>query len=112
MKKPRASSWTRGFTTTTPASRVSMISTFSPGATTRSEEHTSELQSRQYLVCRLLLEKKQEQTPVGAADSGQSGNPADLYQPRAAGRDGFASGYGATKSVVTAAGNLEHVFFF
>src|SRR3712207_8108999 len=28
----------------------------------RSEEHTSELQSRQYLVCRLLLEKKKEQT--------------------------------------------------
>src|SRR3712207_6813723 len=27
-------------------------------ASTRSEEHTSELQSRQYLVCRLLLEKK------------------------------------------------------
>src|SRR3712207_6869983 len=27
-------------------------------ATSRSEEHTSELQSRQYLVCRLLLEKK------------------------------------------------------
>src|SRR3712207_7064119 len=27
-------------------------------ATHRSEEHTSELQSRQYLVCRLLLEKK------------------------------------------------------
>src|SRR3712207_7960027 len=26
--------------------------------TSRSEEHTSELQSRQYLVCRLLLEKK------------------------------------------------------
>src|SRR3712207_8924273 len=26
----------------------------------RSEEHTSELQSRQYLVCRLLLEKKTE----------------------------------------------------
>src|SRR3712207_8956090 len=26
--------------------------------TTRSEEHTSELQSRQYIVCRLLLEKK------------------------------------------------------
>src|SRR3712207_7375338 len=26
----------------------------------RSEEHTSELQSRQYLVCRLLLEKKNE----------------------------------------------------
>src|SRR3712207_8791435 len=28
------------------------------GAFGRSEEHTSELQSRQYLVCRLLLEKK------------------------------------------------------
>src|SRR3712207_8530838 len=28
------------------------------GAAGRSEEHTSELQSRQYLVCRLLLEKK------------------------------------------------------
>src|SRR3712207_8866612 len=30
----------------------------------RSEEHTSELQSRQYLVCRLLLEKKKNTTPV------------------------------------------------
>src|SRR5947209_12229988 len=29
-------------------------------ATRRSEEHTSELQSRQYLVCRLLLEKKKK----------------------------------------------------
>src|SRR3712207_8831579 len=28
--------------------------------TVRSEEHTSELQSRQYLVCRLLLEKKKQ----------------------------------------------------
>src|SRR3712207_9005784 len=28
----------------------------------RSEEHTSELQSRQYLVCRLLLEKKKSKT--------------------------------------------------
>src|SRR3712207_8237420 len=31
--------------------------------TTRSEEHTSELQSRQYLVCRLLLEKKKNAIP-------------------------------------------------
>src|SRR3712207_7939685 len=30
-------------------------------AYSRSEEHTSELQSRQYLVCRLLLEKKKYQ---------------------------------------------------
>src|SRR3712207_7669317 len=33
---------------------------FDPAA--RSEEHTSELQSRQYLVCRLLLEKKKKHT--------------------------------------------------
>src|SRR3712207_9214894 len=31
-----------------------------PIAVARSEEHTSELQSRQYLVCRLLLEKKKK----------------------------------------------------
>src|SRR3712207_8705938 len=30
----------------------------------RSEEHTSELQSRQYIVCRLLLEKKKKDTYI------------------------------------------------
>src|SRR3712207_8713403 len=34
------------------------IGAVTAAALTRSEEHTSELQSRQYLVCRLLLEKK------------------------------------------------------
>src|SRR5215217_8489730 len=43
---------TRTATTRSPA----RSSTASP----RSEEHTSELQSRQYLVCRLLLEKKKK----------------------------------------------------
>src|SRR3712207_7607220 len=33
-------------------------------ADVRSEEHTSELQSRQYIVCRLLLEKKKETAPL------------------------------------------------
>src|SRR5947209_13305677 len=33
-----------------------------PKRAERSEEHTSELQSRQYLVCRLLLEKKKKKT--------------------------------------------------
>src|SRR5947209_12020120 len=33
----------------------------------RSEEHTSELQSRQYLVCRLLLEKKKSNKPSSRA---------------------------------------------
>src|SRR5476651_2838000 len=35
------------------------------GRWSRSEEHTSELQSRQYLVCRLLLEKKNCLRPAG-----------------------------------------------
>src|SRR3712207_7307695 len=34
-------------------------------ASARSEEHTSELQSRQYLVCRLLLETKERQLMLG-----------------------------------------------
>ena len=33
-------------------------------ASVRSEEHTSELQSRQYLVCRLLLEKKKKKQKI------------------------------------------------
>src|SRR3712207_8633820 len=39
------------------AARVAMTRKIKRGGK-RSEEHTSELQSRQYLVCRLLLEKK------------------------------------------------------
>src|SRR5438445_8745202 len=38
----------------------------SGGWPARSEEHTSELQSRQYLVCRLLLEKKITCSPTAA----------------------------------------------
>src|SRR3712207_8928796 len=38
-------------------------------AESRSEEHTSELQSRQYLVCRLLLEKKKNQLRIGLLSS-------------------------------------------
>src|SRR3712207_8428552 len=34
------------------------------GGSYRSEEHTSELQSRQYLVCRLLLEKKKKTNDI------------------------------------------------
>src|SRR3712207_7604833 len=45
-----ATSAPRARSSTPPATRAPMP--------TRSEEHTSELQSRQYLVCRLLLEKK------------------------------------------------------
>src|SRR2546429_3672755 len=38
------------------------------GAFPRSEEHTSELQSRLHLVCRLLLEKKNRRFPLAALD--------------------------------------------
>src|SRR3712207_8610825 len=41
---------------------ISAIQQRSLAAASRSEEHTSELQSRQYLVCRLLLEKKKTTT--------------------------------------------------
>src|SRR3712207_8450548 len=45
---------------------MTMRSPFSvtPPVAPRSEEHTSELQSRQYLVCRLLLEKKTTHLPL------------------------------------------------
>src|SRR5436189_1462055 len=50
-------SWTLRFLRYRPASRIGE----SEGSTTiRSEEHTSELQSPMYLVCRLLLEKKKK----------------------------------------------------
>src|SRR3712207_7802186 len=39
----------------------------------RSEEHTSELQSRQYLVCRLLLEKKKKTDTAVSYDSDSYG---------------------------------------
>src|SRR3712207_7902266 len=49
---------------TTPAAPVGdhqQLFEATPNPYLRSEEHTSELQSRQYLVCRLLLEKKKKQ---------------------------------------------------
>src|SRR3712207_7542318 len=43
-----------------PLAVVEALTTSSKNRSKRSEEHTSELQSRQYLVCRLLLEKKKK----------------------------------------------------
>src|SRR5258707_1563932 len=43
-----------------------------PNFTLRSEEHTSELQSRQYLVCRLLLEKKKATANTARVRNGAS----------------------------------------
>src|SRR3989442_4463557 len=49
----------------------------------RSEEHTSELQSRPHLVCRLLLEKKQVAGVVNPASSDEQGIAIALYLERA-----------------------------
>src|SRR3712207_8286670 len=46
----------------------------------RSEEHTSELQSRQYPVCRLLLEKKTQSLDLTAISAGTE---PSTYQPHA-----------------------------
>src|SRR3712207_8437874 len=48
----------------------------------RSEEHTSELQSRQYLVCRLLLEKKQKNQKLFHSGSLCDRSPLSRYNFR------------------------------
>src|SRR3712207_7350796 len=68
VKSLRTFIWLNGTTLVAPTART-------PGSDSRrgrslskkrvrSEEHTSELQSRQYLVCRLLLEKKKKSSQV------------------------------------------------
>src|SRR3982751_7113664 len=55
--------------TASPASpRPSGASAWLPTRPARSEEHTSELQSPDHLVCRLLLEKKRPQSHAGQGD--------------------------------------------
>src|SRR3712207_8933978 len=58
--------WATTCSTPTSSSTRSSVTAISRTPSTtwavRSEEHTSELQSRQYLVCRLLLEKKKKHT--------------------------------------------------
>src|SRR3712207_8010952 len=46
-----------------------------PNRKCRSEEHTSELQSRQYLVCRLLLEKKIRTQPTTTTSVSDTAGP-------------------------------------
>src|SRR2546429_1607327 len=62
--------------------RVLILASFSQlAAVLRSEEHTSELQSRLHLVCRLLLEKnKQNQLRGRAAERRQRQRPAVEHQ--------------------------------
>src|SRR3712207_8185558 len=57
-----------GWSCCPPAPSPSATSALTPRRSVRSEEHTSELQSRQYLVCRLLLEKKNTELLLPAAN--------------------------------------------
>src|SRR3712207_7735864 len=52
--------WLRRSAATGEAMLAGLYTTCGLPRARRSEEHTSELQSRQYLVCRLLLEKKKQ----------------------------------------------------
>src|ERR1035437_6995309 len=85
-----------------------MSDQFFVGSKTRSEEHTSELQSRQYLVCRLLLEKKNKSsrnlTPTKAPDPAGA-----LPHTRVACGDAGAVGAGCGRSSPNV---LVCVFFF
>src|SRR5258708_31330768 len=73
----------------TPASQPPAASA-APPRPARSEEHTSELQSPDHLVCRLLLEKKNETPfPLGAylrSRVPEHGDPLFLADPRLAAR--------------------------
>src|SRR3712207_8158047 len=61
---PNGSTCLSGLSVTRPIRKAVLSPSFQAvyacAASWRSEEHTSELQSRQYLVCRLLLEKKKQ----------------------------------------------------
>src|SRR5215203_7206807 len=72
-----AAAWTR------PAGRT--CSSGSTSIRARSEEHTSELQSRQYLVCRLLLEKKKKCNGNGNAPA-LTGASDDAHHSKKANR--------------------------
>src|SRR3712207_7247613 len=56
-----ASSVRAARTTSNSGRTATGLKKWKPTTRPRSEEHTSELQSRQYLVCRLLLEKKKKE---------------------------------------------------
>src|SRR5258708_27256056 len=65
----------------------------SASAIARSEEHTSELQSPDHLVCRLLLEKK-KQVRAGIVDA-DGGNSAAVSETTAGGATIASAGQGA-----------------
>src|ERR1022692_4235056 len=75
---------------------------------TRSEEHTSELQSPCNLVCRLLLEKKKNNAPASTSLSARGHAPPPTSAPRAGARRGApGQGPAAPRGV-----GLDFLFFF
>src|SRR5260221_4875042 len=76
-----------GFTSATPSGAVQFGSTaanYTVNSDTRSEEHTSELQSHSDLVCRLLLEKKNTMRPsaISSAHHGLKWTSTRVHQLR------------------------------
>src|SRR3989442_2075296 len=68
-RSPEAGRTTHGGIAVTPADGDGLVMSSHALADLRSEEHTSELQSRPHLVCRLLLEKKTDQHRSTCANS-------------------------------------------
>src|SRR5215203_2511424 len=76
----------------------------------RSEEHTSELQSRQYLVCRLLLEKKKQYTTRRA--SNRLTRTMGARRPMAPNHGASNRGSRAPRSCSSATTPTSGAFFF
>src|SRR5262245_63908356 len=72
-------------------------------ASSRSEEHTSELQSLRQLVCRLLLEKKKETDGTGAA--GEAAVPERALSGAAGAKEDPTKGFAAVNRGDTVNGN-------
>src|SRR6266496_1390772 len=77
----------------------------------RSEEHTSELQSRRDLVCRLLLEKKKPRPPLG---SGVRTKDGDRFQDAAQRTSGRKVSHSLFIPLVAGLSSIsfDHYFFF
>src|SRR5215475_8555949 len=76
----------------------------------RSEEHTSELQSRENVVCRLLLEKKKQRALRGACAARTVANGGGVRHGQ--GRQGRARGARVPWRLAGGAGHAASVCFF
>src|SRR5579883_2639685 len=90
---------------------TSTCGTCSRGEPPRSEEHTSELQSRENVVCRLLLEKKK---PTGSAAAGRASASRRTSTAGTGGFDASRVRWLSTlrRSVVAGGASERFLFFF